>query len=59
MLQCEVRIPMLRSADGAILAALARVLSGRHPQVLLFVSQSTLLRWSAVLRDPGLRQFVG
>jgi putative transposase len=50
MLRRQVRTPRLSWADRAVLAALARLLSGSHLRNLrLIVSPRTLLRWHAHL----------
>jgi putative transposase len=50
VLQRQVKVPRLSWADGAVLAALARLLPSDHlRQLRLIVSPRTLLRWHAHL----------
>jgi hypothetical protein len=50
VLQRQVKVPRLSWADRAVLAALARLLSGRQfRQLRLIVALQTLLRWHAGL----------
>ena len=50
VLQRQVKTPRLSSADRAVLAALARLLTrGQLGQLRLIISPRTLLRWHAAL----------